>query len=62
MSDVERLRERLALAGASLPDGILELVAGMVGTMLLAHDALAALDLHDVEPFVPTCLVNETEP
>jgi hypothetical protein len=53
MSEVERLRQRLAAAGGHLPDQLLAVVALTAGPLAAAHDSLLALDLRDVEPFCP---------
>jgi hypothetical protein len=50
---IERFRTRLAAAGADVPDELLGLVLAMAGPLVTAIDALAALDLGEVEPFVP---------
>jgi hypothetical protein len=52
-TDLERFRERLAAAGALIPEEILPLVAAMAGPILAGLDALADLDVHGVEPFRP---------
>jgi hypothetical protein len=53
MSDEDRLRQRLAAAGASIPEEILGLVLATAGPLVTAIERLAALDLGDTEPFVP---------
>jgi hypothetical protein len=59
---VDRFRTRLAAAGADVPDEFLGLVLAMAGPLVTAIDALAALDLRDVEPFVPSRrLVEDAE-
>jgi hypothetical protein len=54
VSDLDRLRARLAANGAAVPDAMLPIIGLMAGPMLEALDALAAADLGDLEPFDPT--------
>jgi hypothetical protein len=53
-SDIERFRQRLAAAGASIPEEIVEMVALLAGPMITSQEELAALDLGDAEPFCPS--------
>jgi len=53
MADTDSFRQRLASAGAAIPDDLVDMVAAMAGDMLVAHQRLTELDLADVEPFSP---------
>jgi hypothetical protein len=53
MNDQERFGQRLAAAGAEVPDELVGLVSGVGGPLVLAIDHLLALDLGDTEPFLP---------
>jgi len=55
------LAERLAAAGLDLPAELLPLIEQRLAPVLASLDALAALDLGDVEPFVPERLVDDAE-
>jgi hypothetical protein len=57
MDDAERLRQRLAAAGAEIPSEIVDLVVIAAGPLVTALDDLVTLDLADVEPFTPGLLV-----
>jgi len=60
MTETERLRQRLAAAGAEIPDALVELITAMAGPLLGAQDRLVELDLGTVEPFSPaTRLVDD---
>jgi hypothetical protein len=62
-TNLERFRERLAAAGALIPEAILPLVAVMAGPMLAGLDALADFDAHGVEPFRPAeRLMRDAQP
>ena len=62
MSDRERFRERLAACGADVPAELVDVVLLAAGPMVTALDALVALDLADVEPFVPARRLPEDAP
>lgn len=51
--DVERFRQRIAAAGARIPDEIVPVVAMLAGPLVTQQEALTRLDLGDLEPFVP---------
>jgi hypothetical protein len=53
MTDLDRLRRRLADVGADVPPELIGLIASLAGPLLTAHEQLAALDLGDAEPFCP---------
>ncbi|HEV7732503.1 MAG TPA: hypothetical protein VGR62_10100 [Candidatus Binatia bacterium] len=53
MDDLDGFRQRLLAAGVQLPDAVVPMIAVLAGPMVTALDALAALDLGDVEPFDP---------
>jgi hypothetical protein len=53
MTEEERFRARLALAGADIPDDLLSIVFTIAGPLVSAIEALASLDLGDAEPFCP---------
>ena len=53
MTELERLRRRLAAVDAAIPDELVEVIAAMAGAMLTAQQRLAALDFGDAEPFCP---------
>jgi hypothetical protein len=55
MTDLERFRQRLAAAGASIPEPLIAAVALLAGPLVMAHERLAQLDLGDAEPFCPAC-------
>jgi hypothetical protein len=54
MPDADRLRARLAAAGAEIPDDLMPLVLAVAGELVAALDRLLTLDLGDVEPFIPS--------
>jgi hypothetical protein len=56
MGEAERLRERLAAAGADIAPEIVELVVSAAGALVTSLDDLVALDLGAVEPFTPSLL------
>jgi hypothetical protein len=58
-AEVERFKQRLRAAGASIPDDIFDMVAVLAGPLILAQDELARLDLGAVEPFVPERLADD---
>jgi len=62
MYDLDRLRQRLAAAGATLPEELLPLVATLAEPLLRAHERLAALDLRDAEPFCPARRLPDDAP
>jgi hypothetical protein len=53
MSDGEKLRQRMIAAGVDLPPEIADVVVLAAGPMITALDALAAVPLGDIEPFLP---------
>jgi hypothetical protein len=57
MGEAERLRERLAAAGAEIAPEIVELVVAAAGALVTSLDDLGALDLGDVEPFTAALLL-----
>jgi hypothetical protein len=59
MSELERLRQRLAAGGGQLPEELLVFVVKSVGPMLTAHDALVAFDVGEAEPFCPSLRLPE---
>jgi len=61
MTEVERFARRLEAVGASLPEELLPGLAQFAEPWLTALDALASLDLGDVEPFAPARLVADAE-
>ena len=53
MTDIERLRRRLAAVEADIPEPLVELVVATAGPLLTQQERLADLDLGDLEPFCP---------
>jgi len=53
MQERDRFRERLAACGADIPPDLVDIVLLAAGPMVTSLDALVALDLADVEPFIP---------
>ena len=53
MQATERLRERMAAAGVELPPELVDVIVMAAGPMISSLDALLALDLGDLEPFLP---------
>jgi len=53
MSERDRFRDRLAACGADIPAELVDVVLLAAGPMVTALDVLVALDLAEVEPFVP---------
>ena len=50
----ELFRQRLAVAGADIPEDLLSIVFMTAGPLVSAVETLARLDLGDAEPFCPT--------
>jgi hypothetical protein len=58
-SEREAFRRRVAAAQVELPDGLVDVLAAVLGPLVAALDALADVDLGCVEPFDPTRLAAD---
>ena len=53
VTDIDRLRQRLAANGAQVEEHWLPILAAMAGPVLASMDALAEIDFGATEPFDP---------
>jgi len=60
--DIDRFRDRLRAAGASVPEELIPIVATFAAPLLRALDEIASRDFGSVEPFSPGRLADAVKP
>ena len=53
-TDADRFRRRLAAAGATIPDEIVDILVVLAAPLISAQEHLTEIDLGDAEPFCPS--------